>query len=124
VAKYSKAIFTCMMLVSEKLTNFKGSYSAHLLATWDDKLDPVDYLEGALRFCFYKLCVKIIDFGSRSTWTPGPSVSSLWVQICDVPPLKTRVFCNFCFIKYSQEARLKLQNQPGPCLKPPYPKLG
>ncbi len=87
MAKYSKAIFPSMMLVSEKLTNFKGSYSAHLLATGGIKLDPVDYLEGTLRL-FYKLWVKMIDFRSKSTWTPGPSVLSLWVQICDVPPLK------------------------------------
>ena len=37
--------------------------------------DQVNYWEGALQLLFNKLCLKIIDHGSRSTWGPGPSRS-------------------------------------------------
>ncbi len=43
----------------------------------------------------------MIDHGSRSTWGPVPSRSRLWIQKCDLPPLKTGVPYNFCFIKFS-----------------------
>ncbi len=33
-----------------------------------------------LHLLFNKLCLKIIDHGSRSTWGPGPSRSRLWAQ--------------------------------------------
>ena len=53
------------------------------------KPDQVDYWEGALQLLFYKLCLKMIEHGSRSTWGPGPpSRSRLWIQKCDFPPIK------------------------------------
>ena len=48
----------------------------------------VDYFEGALQLLFNKLCLKMIDHGSRSTWGPGPSRSRLGSQKYDPPPLK------------------------------------
>ncbi len=66
MTKYTKAIFLCTRLVRAKLTKFKALFSAQLLAIGGVKLDPFNYLEGALRL-FYKLCVKMIDCGSRST---------------------------------------------------------
>ncbi len=53
--------------------------------------------------CFFKFCVKMIDCSSKSMWGPGPLVFRLWIWMCDMPPLKW-VLCNFCLIKYSQEA--------------------
>ncbi len=37
--------------------------------------DQGDYCEGVLHILFNKICLKIIDHGSRSTWGPGPSRS-------------------------------------------------
>jgi hypothetical protein len=48
----------------------------------------VDYWEGALQLLCNKLCLKMIDHGSRSTWGPGPSRSGLASQKYDRPPLK------------------------------------
>jgi len=39
------------------------------------KPDPLYNWEGALQLLFYKLCLKMIDHGSRSTWGPGLSGS-------------------------------------------------
>jgi hypothetical protein len=50
--------------------------------------NQVNYWEGALQLLFYKLCLKMIYHGSRSTWGPGPSRSRLQIQKCDLPPLK------------------------------------
>ena len=41
-----------------------------------------------LHLLFNKLCLKMIDHGSRSTWGPGPSRSRLGSQKYDQPPLK------------------------------------
>ncbi len=45
------------------------------------RLQPnkVDYWEGALQLLFYKLCVKMIDHSSRSTWGPVLSRSRFCV---------------------------------------------
>ncbi len=60
----------------------------------------VDYFEGALKLLFNKLCLKMIDHGSRSTWGPGPSRSGLGSQNNDPPPPPKMVFpYNFCFNK-------------------------
>jgi len=45
--------------------------------------DPLYYWEGALYLLFYKLCLKMINHGSRSTWGPGPSGSRLQAKKCD-----------------------------------------
>ena len=37
--------------------------------------DQGDYCEGVLLILYNKICMKIIDHGSRSTWGPGPSRS-------------------------------------------------
>ncbi len=50
--------------------------------------DQVDYWEGALQLLFYKLCLKMIDYGSKSKWGLGPSRSRLGIWKCDLPPLK------------------------------------
>ncbi len=50
--------------------------------------DQVDYWEGVLHLLFNKLCLKMIDHGSRSTWDPGPSRSRLGSQKYDPLPLK------------------------------------
>jgi hypothetical protein len=39
------------------------------------KPDALHYWKGALQLLFYKLYLKMIDHGSRSTWDPGPSRS-------------------------------------------------
>ncbi len=52
------------------------------------RTDQVDYWEGALQHLCNKLCLKMIDHGSRSTWGPGPSRSRLTSQKYDPPPLK------------------------------------
>ncbi len=61
--------------------------------------DQVSYWKGALNLLFYKLCLKMIYRGSRSTRGTGPSGSRLSIQKCDPPPLKYAH--NFCFIKFS-----------------------
>jgi hypothetical protein len=48
--------------------------------------NQVDYWEGTLQLLFYKLCMKMIDHGSRSTWGTGPSRSGLASQKYDLPP--------------------------------------
>ena len=52
-----------------------------------------------LHLLFNKLCLKMTDHGSRSTWGPGPSRSGLRAQ--KYPPTKTDLPYNFCFIKFS-----------------------
>jgi hypothetical protein len=37
--------------------------------------DQVDNCEGVLHLLYNKICLKIIDHGSKSTWGPGPSRS-------------------------------------------------
>jgi hypothetical protein len=61
--------------------------------------DQVDYWEGGLQLLFNKLCLKMIDHGSRSTWGPGPSRSRLWAQKYD-RPTKMVLPYNICFIKF------------------------
>ena len=61
----------------------------------------VDYWEGTLQLMCNKLCLKMTDHGSRSTWGPGPSRSRLGSQKYDPPPTKTVLPYNFCFIKFS-----------------------
>jgi hypothetical protein len=39
------------------------------------RCDQVDYCEGALPLLLNKLCLKMINHGSRSTWGTGPSRS-------------------------------------------------
>ena len=51
-----------------------------------------------LHLLFNKLCLKMTDHGSRSTWGPGPSRSG--PKICSAPT-KTDLPYNFCFIKFS-----------------------
>ena len=41
-----------------------------------------------LHLLFNKLCLKMTDHGSRSTWGPGPSRSGLRAQKYDLLPLK------------------------------------
>ncbi len=48
--------------------------------------DQGDYWEGVL--LFNKICLKMINHGSRSTWGPGPSGSGLRAQKYDLAPLK------------------------------------
>ena len=60
----------------------------------------VDYWDGALQLLCNKLCLKMIDHGSRSTWGPGPSRSRLGSQKYDPPPTKTVLPYNFCLIKF------------------------
>ena len=50
--------------------------------------DQGDYWEGVLHLLYNKICLKMIDHGSRSTWGPGPSRSRLRAQKYDPPPLK------------------------------------
>jgi hypothetical protein len=38
--------------------------------------DQVDYCKVVLQLLFNKICLKIIDHSSKSTWGPGPSRSS------------------------------------------------
>ncbi len=49
--------------------------------------DQVDYWEGVLHILYIKICLKMIDHGSRSTWGPGPSGSGFRAQKYDPPPL-------------------------------------
>ena len=63
--------------------------------------NQVDYWEGTLQLLFYKLCLKMTDHGSRSTWGPGPSRSGLRAQKICSAPTKTDLPYNFCFIKFS-----------------------
>ncbi len=51
--------------------------------------DHVDYWEGALQLQLNKLCLKMIDHGSRSTWGPDPSRSRLQAQKYDPPHLNS-----------------------------------
>jgi hypothetical protein len=44
------------------------------------RLDQVDYWEGVPHILYIKSCLKILDHGSRSTWSPGPSRSGFWAQ--------------------------------------------
>ncbi len=60
----------------------------------------VCYWEGALQLWFNKICLKMIDRGSWSTWGPGPSRSSLWAQNYNLPPTKTDLPYNFYFLKF------------------------
>jgi hypothetical protein len=53
--------------------------------------DKVDYWEGTLQLLYNKLCLKMIDHGSRSTWGPGPSISGLRAEKCD--PHSLSLFC-------------------------------
>jgi hypothetical protein len=62
--------------------------------------DQVDYWEGVLHLFYNKICLKIIDHGSRSTWGPGPSGSRFRPKNMIHPP-KTDLPYNFCFIKIS-----------------------
>ena len=48
----------------------------------------VDYWDGALQLLCNKLCLKMTDHGSRSTWGPGPSRSGLRAQNYNLHPLK------------------------------------
>ncbi len=41
-----------------------------------------------LHLLFNKLCLKMTDHGSRSTWGPGPSRLGLWAQKYALLPLK------------------------------------
>ncbi len=50
--------------------------------------DQVDYCKGVLHVLYNKICLKMIDHDSRSTWGPGPSRSRLQDQKYDPPPLK------------------------------------
>ncbi len=61
--------------------------------------DQVDYWEGALHLLYHKICLKMIDHGSRSAWGPGPSRFRLQAQEYDLPT-KTDLPCNFCFINF------------------------
>ncbi len=65
--------------------------------------DKVDYWEGALQLLFYKLCLKMIDHGSRRKWVTGPLGSKLQIWKCNLLLPKTGVPYNFCFIKFSQK---------------------
>ena len=49
---------------------------------------------------YKKICLKMIDHGSRSTWVPGTSRSRLRAQKYDPPPNKTDLPYNFCFINF------------------------
>jgi hypothetical protein len=62
----------------------------------------VDYWEGALQLLFNKLCLKMIDHGSRSTWGLGPFRSGLRGQKCYLPPppIRTVLTHKFCFINF------------------------
>ncbi len=62
--------------------------------------NQVDYWEGVLHLLYNKICLKMIDHGSRSTWGPGPSRSGLLAQKYDPPPPKTDLPYNFCFINF------------------------
>jgi hypothetical protein len=64
--------------------------------------DQVGYWEGVLHILFIKICLKMIemiDHGSRSTWGPGSSRSRLRAKNM-IPPPKTDLPHNFCFIKF------------------------
>ncbi len=50
--------------------------------------DKVYYWEGALQLLLNKLLLKIIDYGSRTTWGPGTTISGLLAQKHDLPTLK------------------------------------
>jgi hypothetical protein len=45
------------------------------------RIDQVDYWEGALQLLSNKLCLKMIEHGSRSTRQTVPR--SFWIQITD-----------------------------------------
>jgi hypothetical protein len=50
--------------------------------------DQVNYWEGVLHLLYYKICLKTINHGYRSTWGPGPSRSGFRAKKYDPPPLK------------------------------------
>jgi hypothetical protein len=50
--------------------------------------DQVDYWKKVLHLLYNKICLKMIDHGSKSTWGPGPSGSRFWAQKYDLPQLK------------------------------------
>ena len=70
--------------------------------------DQVDYWEGVLHILYIKICLKMIDHGSRSTWGPGPSGSGFQAQKYDLPPPKSHLPYSFCFINFFLVSRLRL----------------
>jgi hypothetical protein len=54
-----------------------------------------------LHLLFNKLCLKMTDHGSRSTWGPRSfQIRIMGPKICSAPT-KTDLPYNFCFIKFS-----------------------
>jgi hypothetical protein len=80
--------------------------------------DKVYYWEGALKFWFNKLCQKMIDHDSRSTWGPGPSRSGLASQKY-APPPKTVLPYNFCLIKFSHSSTVEAADVPQTLFRAP-----
>jgi hypothetical protein len=69
-----------------------------LFAPQEFKPNKVDYFEGALQLLFYKLCMKMIDHSSRSTWgmvLPDPDYGSENV----IQPHKNRDALQLLFFK-------------------------
>ncbi len=59
-----------MVLGADVAPRVKGHKARQL------KTDQVDYWEGALQLLFYKLCLKMIDYGSGRT-------QSFWIKNTD-----------------------------------------
>jgi hypothetical protein len=84
--------------------------------------DQGDYWEGVLHLLFNKICLKMIDHCSRSTWGPGPSRSGLWAQKIWSAPTKTDLPYNFCFIKIIPSLTVAAVDALETCLGPPDPE--
>ncbi len=80
--------------------------------------DQVDYWEGGLQLLFIKLCLKMIDHGSSSTWGPGPSRSGLWAQKY-YSPTKMVLPYNFGFINFLPSLTFEAIDEPQTLFRPP-----
>jgi hypothetical protein len=67
--------------------------------------DQVDYCEGVLHLLYNKICLKMIDHGSRSTWAqvlPDPVWSRLGLGGLGLTKLTTgKEHYTFCIIKFA-----------------------
>jgi hypothetical protein len=106
--------------VSEKLSNFKAHILAprHATTVGGGKLDPIKYLNGALRLFFYKLWLKMIDHSSRSTWDSGPSGSGFQAQYCVLLQLNHACSTSFVLYTFCHVTWLRLKRCPWPHLGP------
>ncbi len=76
------------------------------------KPDDVDYWEGALQCLFYKLCLKMIEHSSKSTWGPVLPDPDFWVQRYVMPPTKSWMLYNFCFASFLPNCTVEAAEPP------------